>query len=220
MGDHRNSSRKQIIERLFATSSLCFPVLLDEVLSAWLLLEGQLQDRPPRKATRSIQVSFARTIRDHMPSIHLAKSARVDRLHLGIVSRAAVFRIKDHAERGRFLESSTSCMLVSVRTSADTQSGRPRLLCEPCERFPLDATGEWDYGPCSHCQMPYSSPLTVLTHEDTTVDWSVLSRTAPWPIYIKRNIRRVSFKERFRAIRVDPTESFRASWRQAKAKGE
>src|SRR5262245_44261708 len=118
MSDHapRRTWRKQRIEKLLATTFAGEAILLDELRWAVMPAAIEAERCDGGAVTRSWMNSFARTIREQFPDCTIQKIPINERTPVGIVVRAAVYRLADPATLRRFLGSLDACILCRFRT--------------------------------------------------------------------------------------------------------
>jgi hypothetical protein len=88
----RQTQRKGLILQAFADEFREQPVVLEEL--RWRVFLAELNDasNTPTEMSRSYRNSFARTIREHLPSLTMHKYDHPEQLAVGILSRAIAYR--------------------------------------------------------------------------------------------------------------------------------
>ena len=110
--ERRNTKRKDIIRRLLSQRFEEQTDLLDELLWTTFVEEKMSKNEDSSLLHRSYRISFLRTLRDHIPELIVHKRAP---LHtpIGIIARAAVFRIKHRRLVERFLSARDTCIVMN-----------------------------------------------------------------------------------------------------------
>lgn len=109
--DVRNTARKRHIREALEGDYADRPVLLEELRWAVRLRETGQQAIANWMVTRSWQNSFARTIREQFPTHRVHKIPVNGETPIGIVARAALYRLKHASDLYAFLQGATPCIL-------------------------------------------------------------------------------------------------------------
>jgi hypothetical protein len=117
----RTTARKALIDQILREQYSGGPVLLEEL--RWKVLAQQYGPAFV-EMTDAKQKSFARTIRDYFP-IGRIRRIRIDaNLPLGLIARAAVFRLKRRNELDAFLDGESPSILCRYRTNREVDEPR------------------------------------------------------------------------------------------------
>lgn len=206
-GKFRETCRKRIIRDLLTVEFADGPVLLEELRWHTLVREATLSKKQHNEMTLSYLKSFARTIRDHLPDVVIHKIAKPQRMPIGIVARAAIFRI-DHREALQgFLASPDRCIFLRFTNNRYWERSerepreRPALICELYKAF-AKRNAEHNRKPYTTKIVPTNSNISVVSgsaESVTNAQYSALARPE-CPLY------RVTYYGR--AHRISPLRSF------------
>jgi len=125
----RQTNRKRRIREALETTFNGRAVLLDEL--RWTVMGPQFVSNIDDAARRSLMNSFARTVREQLPDYVIEKLRIARRTAVGIVARAAVYRMKDVDALRRFLTCTDACVLCRYKTNIDADE--PHY--EPLSRY-------------------------------------------------------------------------------------
>jgi len=122
----RNTARKRRIRELVETRYAGTAVLLDEL--RWAVFDAESRDKPSANETitRSWMNSFARTIREQFPEFAIKKIPIDSWTPVGLVSRTALYRLKNIRALREFLSSAESCILCRYKTDIEAEEVRYR----------------------------------------------------------------------------------------------
>jgi hypothetical protein len=167
----RKTHRKALIEKVIAEQFANKPVLLEELRWQVLLQEYDAKGVPFDEMTVSNMKSFARTIREHMPSVGIHKLRRPDLLPVGILARAAVFRIRRQALLREVLNSKGLCVYCSIHQEKVTNR-RALVGCFLC------VDGQDRKYSSASAFFPTTVPLTIVGPLPSVSDLFVLASLA------------------------------------------
>lgn len=123
----RETKRKRMLREVLSTAYEGQVVLLDEL--RWRIFESQRGDSDPTGTaiTRSWLNSFARTVREQLPSGYRIEKVPIGQgTPVGLVARAAVYRLKDVSALRAFLQAKSACILCRWKTNLEVAEPRYR----------------------------------------------------------------------------------------------
>lgn len=193
----RQTHRKRLIREALESTYRGRAVILDEL--RWTVMEPQLLECSEEKARHSLLNSFARTVRDHLTDHVIEKIPLSPRTPVGLVARAAVYRMKDaNALRG-FLNAEDPCIFCGYKTNIDVDEPRyePRSrFVRPqyhaatfrfFERRPSKiAYHQLETAPGTF--VPATQNLTLIVPRGATVDSALIAAKVPWKLFAYENL--------------------------------
>ncbi len=123
----RNTRRKECIRHLLNSTYAGRPVILDELRWAVLGIEIDAGHYAGMTVTRSWLNSFARTIREQFSDYTIHKIPINGDTPVGLVARAAVYRLPRLTELRQFLAGDDSCILCRYKTDLDIYEPRYKM---------------------------------------------------------------------------------------------
>lgn len=132
----RTSKRIRIIEQAIEEKFGGGPVLLEELRWHSALTEHRDKGLAFDLMTRSLRNSYARTIRDHIPALRIQKLPRPDALNVGIVTRAAVYRLASWNSILRFFNGKDATVFVKYQRQHKNRDNKSNVRCELYTQHP------------------------------------------------------------------------------------
>jgi hypothetical protein len=117
----RLTARKALIEKALADEYSGGPTILEEL--RWKVLVQQY-GHSFVQMTDAKQKSFARTIREHLPGYAIQKTPITCDTPLGLVARAALYRLKSLDKLRRFIHGEDPSILCRYQTNMDVDEPR------------------------------------------------------------------------------------------------
>ena len=186
---HRTTIRKRIINHVLNELFQGGPVLLEELRWNALLIEHENKGLNLSVMSRSLRNSFARTIRDFIPQIKIQKLPRPDGLHIGIVSRAAVYRLSSWDAIQCFMRSDNPTVLT-CRKGKEFSYLQRIVICQLFAEYPqityklVQNIPKWDRTYLvGRIVFPVSIPLTLITTRTVTATDLKKVANVSWKIY-------------------------------------
>lgn len=182
MGNRRKTNRKILIQQVFSEEYDGNPVLLSEL--RWKVHQREVR-RSSTPMTRAYRNSFARTIRSHLPGVHIHKLLKPTSIPLGVATRAALFRLRRHNPVEDFLSCPDACAMVHLdRVSDFATRGRTgyTVRCYFFRDTPVSkATFSRYY--LESINLPVSLPISLVCRQDPSEEDISRLATVPCPIY-------------------------------------
>ncbi len=203
----RQTIRKRLIREVLAREFSSAPVLLEELRWRVLLLEGQTRGEPFEVMKPTHLKSFARTIRVHMPDLIIDKLPQPDRVPVGIIARAAVFRTAKRVDLQRILDSRTTCIFLRYRrTLAASARTWVTVVCDIYAKFPPRAeTGPGSRHLLAVRVFPATAPISVVCSKPLTAQAVTALAGIRWPLYLSSSANakpvRIANQERVRPFK-------------------
>lgn len=162
----RNTQRKDIIRYMLSHRFENKPVLLEELCWATFVEERERKDQDSRLLPRAYRNSFARTVREHMPELMLHKQHVLDS-PIGVIARAAVFRVRDQRLIEQFVSAKAPHIVVNTSELIDYVSlervgyfVRCRLYKGPPVAYPRHLAYGRNY--LDRVLLPLTIPISVV----------------------------------------------------------
>lgn len=186
----RDTPRKRHLREVLDSMYLGRPALLDEL--RWIVVGKQLAEALDESARRSIRNSFARTVREQLDDHVTQKVPVTPETPVGLIARAAVYRVSDLDFLPRFLNAQEACILCRYKTNFDVDETRyvPSRYVIPhhhaatfrfFESRPAGITYEqlWSV---PGVFIPTTQKLTLIVPEGATADLASVA-VVPWQLF-------------------------------------
>jgi len=118
----RETNRKRLIRDVLESMYRGRAVLLDEL--RWAVMGPRLSRCLDENARRSVLNNFARTIREQVAEHLILKVPVSPNTPVGLIARAAVYRVRNVAALRRFLNAAESCILCRCKTNLEVEEPR------------------------------------------------------------------------------------------------
>ncbi|MEX1230058.1 MAG: hypothetical protein WEB58_07445 [Planctomycetaceae bacterium] len=205
MAIKRQTRRKRIVHAVLSASTI--PALLEEL--RWNCFREERKGKG-LEMPQSYHKSFARTIRCNCPDLVISKLPHPEELPSGLVTRAAVYRLRHWSDIERFLNSPEACAYCKYQGRNKGKFARPEVRCDlyanPCPDPDLRYGGFSEPPTRVDVRLfPVSSPLTLVGIREATRDDIVRLASVDWPIF------RCHYCN---DLLIQPTESIRRKWRR------
>lgn len=187
----RETTRKRLIREALESTFREHVVLLEEL--RWAVVAAQLATCSDEQSRRSLLNSFARTMREQFTDRVIQKVPVSPKTPVGLVARAAVYRMKDVDALRRFLSAEHSCILCRYKTNLDVYEPRyePRSrYVTPHHhaatfRFFESRPSEVTYDALENVPgtfIPATQKLTLIIPRGMTADLASVA-AVPWTLY-------------------------------------
>jgi len=187
----RDTDRKRALREALESIYRGHAVLFDEL--RWHTIGRQIAERTDENGRRSLLNSFARTVREQLTDHVVRKVPLSAKTPVGLVARAAVYRIRDAAALGRFLAAECSCILCRYRTNYEVEEPRyapwsryvvPQYHAATFRFFecrpPALTYGKLEQVPGTF--IPATQKLTLIVPRAMTPDLASIA-TVPWKLF-------------------------------------
>src|SRR5262249_29507723 len=187
----RETVRKRVLREALESIYRGQAVLLDEL--RWNTIGQQIAERADENARRSLLNSFARTVREQLTEHVIQKVPLSAKTPVGLVARAAVYRMRDAAALGRFLIAEDSCILCRYKTNLEVDEPRyapwsryvvPQHHAATFRFFESRPTkityDELEQVPGTF--IPATQKLTLIVPRGITPDFAAIA-TVPWKLF-------------------------------------
>ncbi len=190
-GPRRETERKRRIREVLNSTFQGQAVLLDEL--RWAVIGHQFEEGINENSRRSLLNSFARTVREQLTDYEIQKIPISSEIPVGVVARAAVYRLKDIAALGRFLNAEDPCILCRYKTNFDVEEPRyePRSRYVTPQhhaatfRFFEKRPSELTYDQIEDVPgtfIPATQTLSLIVPQQSTADWAPIANV-PWTLF-------------------------------------
>jgi hypothetical protein len=187
----RETNRKRLLREVLESTYQGQAVVLDEV--RWNVMGRQIAESAHENARRSLLNSFARTVREQLTEHVIQKVPLSAKTPVGLVARAAVYRMRDGVILGRFLNGEDSCILCRYKTNLEVDE--PRY--EPWSRYvvPQHHAATFRFFESRPSKITYeqlenvpgtfipaTQKLTLIVPRGTTPDLASIAKV-PWKLF-------------------------------------